>query len=70
MTKDEARDILKNGGSIRFETWTWQDFTFSCQSNEEEGYECCFDRFDNVEDMVDHLGSMCGGRWEEVEEGL
>lgn len=68
MTKDEARNILQNKGSVRFEVWTWSNYIYYCQSNGDGGYECCYESFNTVEDMVGHLESICGGRWEEVEE--
>lgn len=67
MTKGEARKILEEGGGLGFESWDWRDFTYQCGCNE-DGYECCYESFNTVEDMLEHLESMCDGKWEEVEE--
>ena len=65
MNKNEARKILNNGGRLKHEVWTWTDHTYYCSE-----VACCFKSFSTIEDMVDHIESICGGMWEEVKEEL
>lgn len=67
MTKDKAREVLERGGCLNFEAWTWSHFTFVCGCNEED-YTCCYETFNTIDDMIEHIDETCGGFWDLVEE--
>ncbi len=64
MDRNDARIVLEQGKAVCFEGWTWQNFVYECGCNEGD-YTCCYETFANIEDMLDHIDSMCGN-WEEV----
>lgn len=64
MTKDEAREILEQGGRLKYHAWIWSKDYVACWSG------CCNDSLEGVEDALDNIESMLDGDWEEVKVSL
>ena len=63
MTKEEAKQILLDGGSIRYSLYTFSRSIMYC----DEG--CCDDYFYNVDESLDQLEDYCEGDWSKVKRG-
>ena len=63
MNKEEARQILIEGGELRYSLYTFSKNLMYC----DEG--CCDDYFYCVDESLDLLESYCGGEWCEVKKG-
>lgn len=66
MTKDDARSILQENKSLRFESWSWDRWQYTCSTTDEGEYECCREDFNNIDEALEHLECECGGDWSEV----
>lgn len=62
MTRDKAREILERSGSVSYHAWTWTGLYKGCWDE----YNCCADSFTNVEEVLDDIEWICGGKWENV----
>jgi hypothetical protein len=67
MTRDEAREVLLNGGTLYCIAWTFTLYTMNCGSYDDEYGYCCEDVYDNVEEALDSIEFYANGNWNEVE---
>lgn len=65
MTRDEARVILENKGSLSYHVWYFTSTWMTCGGS--DGYSCCEDNFSSIEEALESIEWYCGGNWEEVD---
>lgn len=54
MTREEAREILESGGSIKAHLLTFYAYMVSCEDG------CCNDGFSGIEEALDSLEMFMG----------
>lgn len=62
MTKDEAREILENGGNLCHHVWVISATYMACS----EG--CCDDTVDGTEQALRLIEYWSDGEWDKVKE--
>ncbi len=62
MSREKAKEVLEAGRAVYYGAWRWAELSYSCGSS-----SCCFEIFESMEEMLDHLECMSGSQWDDVE---
>lgn len=60
MTEAEVRAKLEAGEHVFYSAWCYSSGWMSC------GDGCCDDSLEDVDNAMQTIERMCGGKWEEV----